>query len=154
MVLREARRFLQSGPILSLSAVAVLALGIGASGLALALLMALVAYVGLYGALVYYVNTRRRELAVRICLGAMPATIRKIVLARAARCAFLAIALSAPLWPVLVHLSSSEYLGRVSWSTTRAVLLALACVAVAIFISLIPATAATSISPAEELKEQ
>ncbi len=40
MVVREARRFLQSSPILSLSAVAVLALGIGASGLALALLLA------------------------------------------------------------------------------------------------------------------
>lgn len=40
MVVREVRRFLQSSPILSLSAVAVLALGIGASWLALAMLLA------------------------------------------------------------------------------------------------------------------
>jgi ABC-type antimicrobial peptide transport system permease subunit len=102
----------------------------------------------------YYVNTRRRELVVRVCLGALPGTIRGIVLVRAARCALLAIALSAPLWPLLAHLSSIDYLGRVSWSAPRAILLALACVVVAIVISLVPARAATSISPAEELKEQ
>jgi predicted permease len=118
-----------------------------------ALLMALIAYIGLYGTLAYYVNTRRRELAIRICLGAMPWALRKIVLVRAARCALLAMFISAPLWAVLAQLSSSEYLGSVSWSTGRAVLLALACVAVAIFISLIPAAAATRVSPAKVLKE-
>jgi predicted permease len=121
--------------------------------LAGALLMALIAYIGLYGALAFYVNTRRRELAVRVCLGALPPQIRKIVLARAARCAALAAIISVPLWPVLAQLSSSDYLGSVSWSTPRAILLSLACIAVAIFVSLIPARSAVRTSPAEVLKE-
>lgn len=121
--------------------------------LAGALTMALIAYIGLYGTLIFYVNTRRRELAVRACLGANPWTIRKIILLRAARCAVLAAIISLPLWPILAQLSSSDYLGQVSWSTPRAILLSLACIAIAIVVSLIPARSAVRTSPAEVLKE-
>jgi putative ABC transport system permease protein len=116
--------------------------------------MALVAYIGLYGALAYYVGTRRRELAVRICVGARPWKIRKMILARAAWCAASAAMLSVTLWPLLERLSSHDYLGRISWSTGRAVLISLACVTVSVFVSLVPAAAAASVSPSEVLKEQ
>lgn len=122
--------------------------------LAGALAMAIVAYVGLYGALAYYVGTRRRELAVRICLGASPRAIIKLILARAAACAVSAVVFSLPLWPLLFQLSSSEYLGRVSWSLARAALLSMACVSVAVFIALFPAVRATRVSPADVLREQ
>jgi predicted permease len=116
--------------------------------------MALVACIGLYGALSYYVGTRRRELGVRICLGASPWAIRKIILKRAAWCAVSAVMLSVPTWPMLARLSSSEYLGRVSWSTGHAVFISLACISVSVLISLVPAAAGARVSPAEVLKEQ
>jgi putative ABC transport system permease protein len=119
-----------------------------------ALAMAIVAGIGLYGALSYYVGTRRRELAVRVCLGASPWAIRKIILERAAWCAVSAVVLSVPTWPVLARLSSSEYLGRVSWSTGHAVFISLACISLAVLTSLVPASAGARVSPAEVLKEQ
>ncbi|MGH3627537.1 MAG: FtsX-like permease family protein, partial [Sciscionella sp.] len=122
--------------------------------LAGAAIMACVAYIGLFGTLAYYVNTRRRELAVRVCLGASRSAIRKIVLMRAAGCAVAGLLLSLPLWPVLAHLSANDYLGRVSWSTGRAALIAMACALVSVCVSLLPASSAASVSPSEVLKEQ
>jgi predicted permease len=122
--------------------------------LAGAFVMAVLAFIGLYGALSYYVGTRRRELAVRICFGASPWAIRKMILGRAAWCAVSAVMLSVPAWPMLARLSSSEYLGRVSWSIGHAVLISLACVSVSVFLSLVPAAAAARVSPAEVLKGQ
>jgi putative ABC transport system permease protein len=119
-----------------------------------ALAMALVAYIGLYAALAYYVASRRRELAVRICLGASPRAMRGIVLARAVRSGTLGAVVSLPLWPVLAQLSSSDYLGRVSWSTERAAFISLACVLVSAFVSLVPAIAASRISASEMLKAE
>jgi len=119
-----------------------------------ALTMALLACIGLYGALAYYVGSKRRELAVRICVGASPWAIRRIILARAAWCAISAVILCIPVWPILAQLSSNDYLGRVSWSTGRAILISMGCVSASVVISLVPATAAASISPADALKEQ
>lgn len=119
-----------------------------------AILMAIVAYIGLYGSLSFFVNSRRRELAVRIALGASPWAIRKMVLQQAALSAAIAVILSIPTWPLLAQLSSSDYLGQVAWSTSRAVAIALACAFVSVMVSLAPAADAASVSPAELLKEQ
>jgi putative ABC transport system permease protein len=118
------------------------------------LVMGCLAYIGLYSALRYYVQVRTRELAIRICLGASPWDIRKIVLRRATWSAGLAVALSVTLWPLIAQLSFSDYLGHLQWSTPRAILILLVCVAVALCVSLLPARGAVSVSPSEVLKEQ
>ena len=66
---------------------------------------------------------------------------------RALRCAGIAIAVSILVWPEFISLASSEYLGRVSWSTERAMLLSLASVIVAMLSALIPAHAAANVYP-------
>lgn len=122
--------------------------------LASALAMALVACFGLYGVLNYYVGTRQRELALRICLGAQPWAIRWIVLARAARCAVAAVLLSVPISVILVRLSSGDYWGRFALPIGWVVVLPLACVVIAFAVSLFPANKASSISPSVLLKEE
>lgn len=124
------------------------------SALCGALIMGCLAYVGLFSALVYYVETRKRELAIRICLGASQWDIRKIVLRRAGWSAGTGILLSVLIWPLLAQLSTYDYLGSISWSTGRASLIAIMCVIVSLCVSLLPARSAASVSPARALKEQ
>ena len=119
-----------------------------------ALIMALVSSIGLYATLAWFVASRRRELAIRVCLGASNNSIRRIVYGRAAGCAALGILLSAPLWPLLARLSSVEYLGAVSWSLGRALAICAGCVAASIAIACLPARPATWQSPAQLLREE
>jgi putative ABC transport system permease protein len=120
--------------------------------LAGAAVMALLSYTALYAALAYYVSTRRRELAIRITLGAEPQAVRRLVLGCAMRCAGIALLLSVPLCFLLAELSASEFLGPVSWSLPRAVLLSAACVGLVGVVALVPAGAATRTRPADLLR--
>jgi ABC-type antimicrobial peptide transport system permease subunit len=122
--------------------------------LAGAAVMGAVALIGLYGSLAFYLRSKRREMAVRICLGASPETIRNMILLRAFRCAVAAALLSLPMWLVFKRLSANDYLGQVSWSAGRAVAITLVCVAGSVLLAMIPAAAARSISPASVLKDE
>ena len=122
--------------------------------LAGALTMALMAYIGLYGALSYYVQTRRRELAVRICLGASVWDVRKVIIRRAVFCSLAGALLSLPSWIALARISAGQYLGEMSWSTARAAAVTIGCICVSLLVSLAPASVASSTSPSEVLKEQ
>jgi predicted permease len=123
------------------------------SALFAALLMAIISFMGLVGALTYHVASRRRELAVRICMGASRWDLRRSIFSRALICSICAVFVSACFWPVLAGLSSNEYLGRISWSTERAILVSLSCIAISAFVALIPAETAARIPPTEVLKE-
>jgi putative ABC transport system permease protein len=120
--------------------------------LAGAVVMALLSYTALYAALAYYVDTRRREFAIRISLGAEPQVIRRLVLGRAMRCAGIALLLSIPLCFLLTKLSASEFLGPVSWSLPRAALLSAVCVVLVGVVALAPAGAATRTRLADLLR--
>jgi hypothetical protein len=58
--------------------------------MALALLTSSLAFLGLSGSLSFYIATRRRDLAVRICFGATLWNIRALVIRRAAACGSIA----------------------------------------------------------------
>ena len=115
--------------------------------------MAFIAYIGLYAALAYTVNTRRREIAVRISLGASAWSIRRILILQAFWSAAAGVLITLPGWPILARLSSSDYLGGASWSIMRASLAGFACLLVSICVAMIPAAAAASTAPSNVLKE-
>ena len=122
--------------------------------LAGAVIMAFIAYIGLYGALAYYIRSRRRELAVRLCLGASAWSIRLIIIKRALSCTAVGIALSLPFWLILARMAAHQSLGPVMWSAPQAATITFLCACMALLVSLAPASTASSTSPAEVLKEQ
>jgi predicted permease len=110
--------------------------------------------VGLYGILAYSVSIRRRELAVRMALGARPADIRRGVSLQGLRLAAAgivlgtacALAASQLLRGLLYGVSPTDL---VTLSATPAVLLVVAFLA-----SWLPAHRAAAVSSAEALKSQ
>ena len=120
-----------------------------ASGLTL-----LLAAVGLYGILAYGVSVRRRELAIRMALGARPADVRRRVSLQGLRLAgagivigtACALATSQLLRGLLYGVSPTDW---VTLSATPAALLAVAFLA-----SWIPARRAAAVDPAEALQSQ
>ncbi|HEY5027300.1 MAG TPA: FtsX-like permease family protein [Candidatus Angelobacter sp.] len=119
-----------------------------------AALVALIAFTGLYGVLIYFTNTRRKEIALRMCFGASRWDVRKSVIQPAIQCALIAIAISLLGWKGLAMLAASEWIGQAAWSWGMVLIIPMACVLASILISLVPANAAAKVAPGEILKEQ
>ena len=119
-----------------------------------ALLMAVVSAIGLFASLTYFITSRRRELAIRVCLGATEGSIRRLLYGRALFSVCAGAVLSVPLWPLLSGLSTVEYLGGVSWSTSRAVAIVGVLAGLSTLLARLAAGKATWLSPAQLAKEE
>jgi ABC-type antimicrobial peptide transport system permease subunit len=117
-------------------------------------LTSLLGAVGLYGVMAYGVSIRRRELAVRIALGARPADVRRMVSTHGLRLAGVGVVIglactlgtSRLLRGLLYGVSPTDFL---TLSVTPIALLLVAFVA-----SWLPARRAAAIQPAEALRSQ
>src|SRR5262249_23006737 len=65
---------------------------------AFALLATLLAAVGLYGVVAWAVSRRKREIGIRMALGANPASVLRMVFSEVFRLGFIGVAIAAPLW--------------------------------------------------------
>ncbi|HSB13657.1 MAG TPA: ABC transporter permease [Bryobacteraceae bacterium] len=126
-----------------------MALTVGFAGLA-----ALLAALGLFGVIAYWVSRRTKELGIRAAIGARPAELRALVLRQGLRMA--AIGLTAG---VAVSLTVMRYLHsllygmseRDPWIYAGAIALALGT---AIFACWLPASRAARVDPARALREE
>ena len=112
-----------------------------ASGLALVL-----GAVGLYGVLSYVVSQRKREIAVRMALGAETSAVRRMVVLQGGRVAIIGVAL----WVTGVLKSLLFGVEAIDAATFSAV--AIVMVGVALLASYIPAHRASSVDPMEALR--
>lgn len=101
-----------------------------------------IALLGIYGALMYLIEIKRREFAIRMSCGATAGKIAAIVIGKALQCAGAAAAVSVLLWPVLRDLLAST-VSKTAWSSTLAIVMTGFGIAVAILVSLIPALTAS-----------
>ena len=119
------------------------------SGLAL-----LLGAVGLYGVLSYVVAERRREIGVRMALGARARTVRRMVVAQGVRVVLIGVGIG-----VVVALASTRLLGALLYDV-RAVdplvfaAMSLMMLAVGALASWVPARRASGVNPIESLRSE
>ena len=112
------------------------------------------ALVGIYGVLSFFVSQRTREVGIRMALGAQRRTVRFDVMARGLRLAVLGVLLGlAGAWGVS-SLLQSQLFGITGTDPLTYVGGALLLLLVALVACLIPARRAASINPTEALRAE
>ena len=107
-----------------------------------AALAMLLTAIGLFGAIAYAVNQRRREIAIRVALGATPGALLRWVLGRGLRVVLAGVGLGA---------AGMAAMGR--WETAVALPAALVFIAIAALACWIPGRRALAVSPAAVMRE-
>lgn len=118
-----------------------------------ALVMAGIAYLGLYGVLLYSLNLKRKELAIRACFGASRWHLRRQIVAESLSCSGFAVLIAVLAWLLGLKGVFIRLIPGMKWSWTDVLAVPLCCVALSLVLSLIPANTAAEISPVQTLKE-
>src|SRR5262249_6398259 len=110
------------------------------------------ATVGVYGVPAQNVARRRRELGVRLALGAAPRGLMTAVLTQSMRLALIGLLVSLPLVDVAARLLASRVFGLVAPDRLMLAEIFLSLLAVSAAASIVPALRATRVDPAEALR--
>jgi ABC-type antimicrobial peptide transport system permease subunit len=107
--------------------------------------------VGIYGVLSYVVSQRKREIAVRMALGAEPPGLRRMVVLQGGRVALIGVTVG-----VLISLGVTRFLatllfGVQALDAATLVVTSSAMLAIALLASYVPARRASSVDPMESL---
>ncbi len=105
------------------------------------------AAVGVYGVMAYSVNERRREIGIRMALGASRAAVLQAVMARGIALTVGGLSIGTPIALVLARFVSSLIYGVNAWDVATFIGVPSALAAIALSASYIPALRATRIDP-------
>lgn len=112
------------------------------------------AAIGVYGVLSFLVGQRRREIGVRVALGARRNQVLSLVVGQGAKLALLGVAIGVPL-AILLSMALSKILyGVEPYDPVSILSVASLLAGVAIFASYLPATRATQVNPVEALRSE
>jgi putative ABC transport system permease protein len=114
----------------------------------------LLAALGIYGVVAYFVMQRSREMGIRMALGAGPAAVVKILLMEGMRLAMLGVALGAAAAAVTTRWLQSQLYETSATDPVTFVGTAAVLTMVAALATLIPAYRATAIDPARTLRAE
>jgi ABC-type antimicrobial peptide transport system permease subunit len=120
------------------------------AGAIVALILGLV---GVYGVMSYAVMQRRRELSVRMALGATAASVRRMILGRGALTAIVGIAAGVPAALAFTSLLRSLLYGVESTDPLTFATVAAILFVAALLASYLPAARASASDPMEALRE-
>lgn len=123
-------------------------------GLTLGLLSALLAGGGLYGIMAFRVGRRRREMGIRIALGAGGGRVLRLVLGGSLRLALLGVVVGAVVAAAAAGVVQSIVFGVEATSPLRLAGVGLVLTALALLATLAPALAATRADPVQAIKTE
>lgn len=122
-------------------------------GIAAAMALAL-GIVGIYGVISYAVSQQRREIGIRLALGAQPAELQRLFLGHALKLAAAGVAIGMGAAAVLTRLMKALLFGVSPLDPLTYVAVPLVLSAAAVLASYLPARRAAAIDPLEALKVQ
>jgi predicted permease len=109
---------------------------------------------GLYGLLGYFVATRRREIGVRLALGASPGEVARLVVSRAAFLAGTGAAVGVTAALLLARAASGLLFGVSAFDTSGPLAGAIALVILVVAASVVPALRASRVDPVDALRAE
>jgi ABC-type antimicrobial peptide transport system permease subunit len=110
--------------------------------------------VGLYGVMAYVVTLRRRELGIRIALGASPRSVAAATTRQGVELTTVGLACGLMLFAAAARLLRNFLFGVAPWDPPTIASAALVLVAMATLASWIPARRAARVDPAEALRAE
>jgi putative ABC transport system permease protein len=110
------------------------------------------AVVGLYGLMAYSVEQRRREIGIRLALGAGPAALRNMVLSEGGRIAAVGVVIGLAGAFAASRVLNNQIVGVAGWDATLFVGVAALLALVTFVAAYLPAQAATDTNPVEALR--
>jgi predicted permease len=114
----------------------------------------LLSIVGIYGVLAYAITQRRREVGIRVALGAAPRAVKRMFVYRGMILSGIGIGLGAAIAAGLTRLMSSLLFGVTPLDVATFAAAAAFLAAAALFASYIPARRAATIDPMETLRAE
>jgi predicted permease len=117
-------------------------------------LAALLAGIGIYGALAYLVARRRNEIGVRMALGASRGAVVRMILVETGRPAAVGLAIGCGLTYFATHEAASLIYGVTPGDPTAMAIASVALIGLALLASFIPARRAAGIDPAAALRQE
>ncbi len=112
----------------------------------------LLGLIGIYGVIAYSVGQRRREIGVRMAMGARPASVYQLVLGEAGRLTAVGIAAGVVCSVAAATLMRDLLFGVSSWDVPTLAAVGIGLAACAFMASLLPARRAASVNPVEALR--
>jgi putative ABC transport system permease protein len=109
------------------------------------------AVVGIYGVIAYFVTRRTQEIGVRMALGATRADVVRLVIGQAARPVALGVVLGVIASGFLTRVLTSQLFGVTPGDPVTFALVATALAAIGLLASLVPAARAASVDPTRAL---
>jgi ABC-type antimicrobial peptide transport system permease subunit len=121
---------------------------------AFAALAILLAAIGLYGVMAFVVTRRRREIGIRLALGAMPGAAVRLIVRETAILVVLGLTVALPVTWALGRLVESQLFGVRAMDGLTISLAAALVASVAFVASALPARRASAVSPTEALRAE